>query len=366
MHHVHEQNIGVLIPSLDPDEKLIQLLAELVAQEQFSQQIVVVDDGTRDQTIFNQIAQTYPTEVVILHHSKNQGKGAALKTGFHYFLFHCPHVWGIATLDSDGQHTVKDLNACIAAFNRHPLDLLIGVRTFSNDIPFRSRIGNIVTNTLVDKLTGLHLTDTQTGLRVIPDEYARKLLKFPADRFEFEFDMLLQAKDYYVTIYEQPIATIYLEENASSHFRVIRDSLAIYARFFKFASSGLLSFFTDIALFALLVRLISNYSFKSIMLATMIARLLSAVVNYSLNRQVVFEKKGEKTLVKYGALMLVQMLLSGYGTALATHLLKSVTDTTLLVTAMKMVVDFILFMFSYQVQKHLIFTGKEHHDGSLT
>ncbi|MEE6726814.1 glycosyltransferase family 2 protein [Pediococcus acidilactici] len=127
----------------------------------------------------------------ILHHEVNRGKGAALKTGFKYILENFPQIQGVATMDADGQHTVEALAACINQFEKHPHDLIIGARQFTNQIPWRSQFGNVLTRKLVRMLTRQNISDTQTGLRVIPRSYVRQLLKFPGKRFEFEFDMLL-------------------------------------------------------------------------------------------------------------------------------------------------------------------------------
>ncbi|WP_461214271.1 glycosyltransferase [Lacticaseibacillus sp. GG6-2] len=346
--------IGVLIPALDPDQRLISLLHSIVSAN-LTDHILVVDDGTVAQTIFKEIETRFANQVVVLHHPHNIGKGAALKTGFAYFAKHEPDLLGIATLDADGQHTIADLKKCVAKFLLQPDALVMGCRQFSKDIPFRSRLGNVLTNRLVGMLTGLKVSDTQTGLRVIPMAYAKKALNMPGNRFEFEFTMLLQAKANGVAIVEQPIKTIYLDGNSSSHFRVIRDSIAIYWRFFKFALSGLVSFVVDIGLFALFIHLLAAANLSAVMLATVAARLLSAVANYLLNHHVVFDGKGERTLLKYIAVMVVQMSLSGLFTTALSAVFNLVGKDTLGLTLVKMVIDFLLFLVSYQVQKRLIF-----------
>ncbi|WP_341779466.1 bifunctional glycosyltransferase family 2/GtrA family protein [Levilactobacillus sp. HBUAS70063] len=357
-------SIGVTIPALNPDDKLMTLIHQMTttsALHPLIKKIVIVDDGsdTDHQPIFQQLSQHYP-ELVILHHLHNRGKGAALKTAFAYFRDHLPDVAGIATMDSDGQHTVDALQSCLTMFTKNPQQLVIGVRHFTNDIPFRSQFGNLLTSGLVRLLTRQNISDTQTGLRVIPTAYTTTLISFPGDRFEFEFDMLLQAKKYGIKIIEQPIPTIYLEGNASSHFRVIRDSIAIYSRFLKFAASGLISFLVDISLFYLVLFFIGNHILNSILVATVISRVLSSVVNYSINHQVVFNRAGHQTLFKYGCLFIAQMLASAFFTDILTTLLPA-TDGQFMPTLAKMIVDFILFMISYHIQRDFIFKeGPQH------
>ncbi|SUP52874.1 Uncharacterised protein [Weissella viridescens] len=76
----------------------------------------------------------------------------------------------------------------------------------------------------------------------MPSIYEPVLQTFPENHFEFEFKMLLKAKDSGIEIKEVPIQTIYIDDNASSHFRVIADSISIYAQFMKFIFSGIVSF----------------------------------------------------------------------------------------------------------------------------
>lgn len=359
------QQMGIIIPALNPDDKLVALIRDLInAPTVMSciQTVIIVDDGSdaAHQAIFQAVAQLPLTTLTILHHPHNQGKGAALKTGFRYVQDHFSDLAGVATMDSDGQHTVADLSSCLDKFSLNPQQLVIGVRHFTNDIPFRSQFGNVLTSGLVRLLTHQNISDTQTGLRVIPSRYLADLVTFPGDRFEFEFDMLLQAKKHHVRVVEQPIPTIYLDGNASSHFRVIRDSIAIYARFLKFAASGLVSFVIDIGLFYLVLFVLGNHVLNSILVATVLSRVLSSIVNYAINHQVVFNHAGHQTFLKYGCLFVVQMIASGVFTDGLTTLLPA-TNGQLMPTVAKMIVDFVLFLISYQVQRNLIFKeGPQH------
>ncbi|WP_230678608.1 glycosyltransferase [Lacticaseibacillus zhaodongensis] len=350
--------IGVLIPALDPDERLQKLVRQLQQRPGWMRPLVIVDDGTSaaKQRIFAALEHEFGSSVHIIHHGTNRGKGNALKTGFAYFESMPQAVAGIATLDADGQHTAADLCRCIERFTEDPSQLVIGVRNFAKNVPLRSRFGNILTEKIVQLLTGNHISDTQTGLRVIPSAYAYQLLQLGDSRFEFELDMLLAAKDHGVRITEVPITTIYLQGNSSSHFRIIRDSIAIYSRFLKFAASGIISYLIDIALFAALLFLFNSNTANAVLLATIIARLVSAVANYLLNRHVVFGRGDVQTFLRYVGLWIVQTLCSGYGTGFITSLLVP-NGPLVLVTVIKMLWDLVLFFISYQIQKRFVFRG---------
>lgn len=357
--------IGIVIPALNPDDKLITLIHDLYNNQSLQtivKELIIVNDGSDADhtTIFSQITEMNLPNLTILTHDHNRGKGAALKTAFKYAQKNFTNLSGIATMDSDGQHTVAALSSCLDKFSLNPTALVIGVRHFTNAIPFRSQFGNILTSNLVRLLTHQNISDTQTGLRVIPMDYTADLISFPGDRFEFEFDMLLQAKKHNIKVVEQPIPTVYIDGNASSHFRVIRDSIAIYARFFKFAASGFFSFIIDIALFYLVLFVIGNHVLNSILIATIVSRVLSSIVNYSINHHVVFNHAGNKTFLKYGCLFVVQMFASGFFTNALTTLFPA-TNGQLMPTMAKVIVDFILFIISYQIQRDLIFKEVPRH-----
>ena len=97
---------AILIPSLEPDERLPAYIREL--EKSGFGNIIVVDDGSSEafQAIFTEVGEIDRT--VVLHHDVNHGKGVALKTGYQYILDHLPDVKGIITADADGQHTVPD------------------------------------------------------------------------------------------------------------------------------------------------------------------------------------------------------------------------------------------------------------------
>jgi glycosyltransferase involved in cell wall biosynthesis len=347
-------NIGILIPAFNPDEKLINLLGELKSQLNFNQKIIIVDDGSSKQTIFEQVNKQFGEKVVILHHDSNQGKWQALKTGFKYILKEYKQIKGIATIDADGQHKVTDLHHLEEYFMENPDNLVIGGRTFDEKVPLRSRLGNLLTNKLVNVLTGIQVQDTQTGLRIIPIAYITQLISFPSNHYEFEFDMLLATKAAGVKITEVPIQTVYLDNNATSHFRVIHDSLAIYGRFFKFAISGLSSFAVDMISFYVLLQCMMGHLQNAIFFATIISRIISSVFNFAVNQRMVFKTQNVQSVWRYFFLMLGQLIASGFLTTTVSYLTR-LGHSTLWISCIKILVDFGLFLISYQIQKKFVF-----------
>ena len=166
--------------------------------------------------------------------------------------------------------------------------------------------------------------------------------------------MLAESKEASIPIHEFEIDTVYENDNKSSHFQKIKSSLQIYKIFIKFAVSGLASFGLDMALFALFIWLWKDDAPEMyIVFATILARVISASVNYSLNRKKVFENGDERSFVKYMFLAAVNMGLSAglvYG-------LFFITGRGELV--IKAVDDSVQFLVGFIIQRDWVFKKKK-------
>ena len=346
----------VVIPAYEPDEQLLGVVngfRSRVAQYP----IVVVDDGSKAECkpIFDALEQT--EGVTVLHHPQNRGKGAALKTAFAYIGENYPASEGILTVDADGQHLLHDCLKVCAAFATHSDLLITGSRRFKGKVPLRSRLGNGVTRGVFHLTTGKRVYDTQTGLRAFSVSRVPEMLALKGDRYEYEIHQLLHCCTKSTGVYEVPIETVYLNENTSSHFDTLRDSVKIYKvilkflgpTFLKFMSTSFASFLIDflsfclifygaVAIFAGPETAVSMFSFNrsvdetwaSVLLAAnpivfvgggsvlrivslVLARVVSGFCNYLLNRRFVFEGvRKDRNFVKY-ALVAGTVLLLNWG-----------------------------------------------------
>lgn len=347
--------VPIIIPSYEPDEKLPGLLKQL--KETGFKNIVIVDDGSGEDYahFFKEAEEIYGCSV--LHHAVNQGKGRALKTAFNYCLREFEKIPGAVTADSDGQHSPECILACADALLAAPESLILGCRCFDKeDVPARSEFGNKCTRIVMKYLTGITVSDTQTGLRGIPAAFMEQLLMVKGERFEFETNMLLETKKKKIPIVEVPIRTIYIEENKTSHFNPIKDSVKIYMIFGKFLFSSLSSSVLDLALFSLFCFLMRDVQWGSItyvMAATVFARILSALYNYLLNFKVVFQSEStvKSSLPRYLLLAVVQMSLSAL---LVGFLYPLFGGAEVLV---KIPVDVLLFFLSFVVQREFVYTS---------
>lgn len=275
------RHFAILIPAYQPDLKLNKLIKDIKEDYFLSNlPIVIVDDGSGAD--YDPVFTALESAVHLIRYNDNQGKGFALKTGFRYIAEHLPTIEAVVTIDADGQHSINDTRKCLQEYEKlaHLEPLILGARNFDKDVPMRSKLGNLMTRDVVHLSLGLDITDTQTGLRVIPKTYFEGLVALEGNRYEFEMQMLLFAKEHHIKIVEVPIETIYIDENQSSHFNPIIDSIKIYATFLKFILSSLSSFLVDIAVFSLLVYLLRNHQVDTIFIASFISRFLSSLFNF--------------------------------------------------------------------------------------
>ena len=346
----------LLIPALNPDESLIEYVRDLRGAG-FCR-IVIVDDGSRDD--LKHIFTTLESELCcdLITHPVNLGKGRALKDGFLYInekYGECEDYRGIITADSDGQHTAADvikLNCRLDSAQESTL--FLGSRNFDLDIvPQKSKKGNKITSRVFKLLYGKHIGDTQTGLRAISRGYVDEYAHLDGDRFEYEMNMLIYATRHKHNIVEEPIETVYINNNSETHFRPIVDSYKIYklifGGFLRFAISGLASMMLDQGLANILFYLVLRNGY----LAKGIARVISAVFNFTLNRRVVFRAKEDTAgqVLRYTLLAVCQLVISATLVGALTELCR----IEWLFTVFSLLVDALLFLVSYRIQDAWVF-----------
>lgn len=360
MSNLH--NISVVLPSLDPDNKLIAVIDGLL--EYGFTDIVLINDGSKPENLhFFEEAAAHP-EVHLLHHSVNRGKGAALKTAFTWILENRPNCAGVITVDGDNQHHPEDTRRC-ALRMLETNQIVLGVRDFSQkDVPARSRFGNRTTSLVFKFFVGMTISDTQTGLRAFPAHVLPLMCTIAGDRFEYETNMLLAMKTNGIDFQEVTIRTVYIEENKSSHFRAVRDSWRIYklilAHFFKYTISSLVSSAVEIILVFLLNLLFNNLLTGLALTAAVTAgaRILSSLVNYYCNKKLVFKSKvgTGSSLLRYAVLTLLCFCLN-VGLNECIYTLFSIdAEQELLRTIVHMCVTTALFVVNYTVQQRWVFS----------
>lgn len=351
--------VVAVVPVFNPEPGLLALCADLCNE---FKTVIVVDDGSDDKV---DDFEKLPGGVILLSHPVNRGKGCAIKTALKWIVSNRSESPGVVFADGDGQHRLED----IIAVARHMIETdcaTLGVRDFSNSsIPFRSRFGNVLTSFMVRLLFRISIFDTQTGLRAIPSRLFTAMLGTSGERYEYEMRLFGMLRDNRESLEQVSIRTIYIENNRASHFRPIRDSVRVYhglfgttiCRFLRFSLSSLVGFGIDNIVFTLLLCILRSLELSrcyDILISLVIARLLSATVNYLLNRMFVFGAIGSAwtSFAKYWTLVLLIAAFSYTGTALLSFLLDA---QGVAITCLKIIVEIILFVLSYKVQKHWVF-----------
>lgn len=255
-----ERKCCVIIPAYRPGEELIPYIRELLSGG--AGLVAVVDDGSGPSygAVFGQAAEC--DGCVVLRHRENRGKGAAIKTGIAWYLGQrgqkaepeteaaavlgngaaaaaaeretaalAAGCCGVVTADCDGQHSVKDVLRMAERLCRCETsgsqELILGCRSFDENTPARSLLGNRIISKGFKLFYGLELSDTQTGLRGIPNSLLPEALRLSGQRYEYELNMLIFAQKRGIRVSAVPIETIYLDKNRGSHYRPLMDSLRI-------------------------------------------------------------------------------------------------------------------------------------------
>ena len=334
----------ILIPSYQPDEKLIKLL-ERINLKEFH--VVVVDDGSGSN--YDNIFIKSKDYAQVIRYDTNHGKGYALKLGLKTISTKYNKDYIVVTMDSDGQHTIEDALKLCEYVSNNPNTLALGMRRRDGKVPLRSRIGNSITKTIYSMVSGVYVYDTQTGLRAFSDKLISFLINIPGDRFEYEMNVLLMCAKSHIPIHEIEIQTIYIEENKSSHFDTIKDSYRVYKEIIKFSLSSIISFFIDYILYIILFTL-TNY----IVFANIGARIVSATTNYTINRKYVFKSNNNKikSIISYVLLALFIIVIN---TILLYILIEKLFINRWIA---KIIVELFLFIISWIIQRTIIFKKK--------
>ena len=321
----------VIIPAYKPDDTLIKLIGDL---EPYDLEKIVVDDGSGEEHehIFNAVED----RCIVLRHEENRGKGAAIKTALGYIKDKTDGVEAIGVMDSDGQHLPEDMMKLLAAASLNKEALVLGVRAVGKDMPTRSRLGNKITRNVFRMVSGVAVSDTQTGLRAFSPELVERLLSIEGERYEYEMNVLIKLAKEGVPIKEIPISTIYHDKkNSVSHFRSFRDSARIYKDIIKFSLSSLSSFVLDYILFTAIMLIVPH---------------ISAMYNYSMNCRFVFrEKRRLGTALQYFALAGFILIMNN----LILEFFTQILDMS--VYPAKLLTECMLFVMSWLIQNFIIF-----------
>jgi len=185
-------------------------IAQIVEQTRQILPVLVIDDGSKDNTA--ELAEAAGAEVIRL--SPNRGKGAAMRAGFSRALeLGCEAV---ITLDADGQHNPREIDRFLEVYKAQPVDLIIGKRDFSK-MPLSRRLANTAGRWLFSWAMKRPIPDNQSGYRLISRALIKELLDSTEQGFEFEVEMLVICLKEHFKLDWVKISTVYAGESSHIH-----------------------------------------------------------------------------------------------------------------------------------------------------
>lgn len=338
-----------IIPAYEPPNSFIEYAGAL---SQTVDRLIVVNDGSDDrfQHVFEAIG-VY-SNATIISYEENRGKGYALKQAFAYCAEHYGAEDVIVTADCDGQHSLSDVAAVCDAAARDPECCVLGVRDFSHpNVPSRSRVGNTNMIRILRLLFSLEITDSQTGLRAFTVRTAKSFLHVGGNRFEYETGMLIHARRNHIPVREVPIQTIYPQqkEDHVSHYKTFRDSIRVAGIMLRYLMAsmlgGLLATAADLGIFSVLTYVVFPKTAPIYtMIATVIGRIASSVINFWVNCKFVFHGKPKRSVGRFYIVWAGQLVCSYVNVYLFGHVLGGH------LTLMKLIGDAVLALLTYRLQ----------------
>jgi glycosyltransferase involved in cell wall biosynthesis len=188
--------------------------------------VVVVDDGSTDADV---AALFKGTDVVVLRHDRNLGKGRALLTALRYVQEHGGHF--MITLDADGQHHPRDIRTFLPVLAEQPAAIVLGARRMeAPNVPGSSRFGMRFSDFWLRLETGMAMKDTQSGFRAYPVAFISQL-KLAGEAYDFEVEVLAKAAWAGLKVISVEVDVTYAPKGERiSHFRPFLDNLRLTHR----------------------------------------------------------------------------------------------------------------------------------------
>jgi len=218
------RKICVLIPAYNAQDTIGPVLEKV---QSLGFDTIVVDDGSTDQT--KSVGLKY--SISLLEHSKNLGKGLALRTGFQYAIEKGYEL--VITLDADGQHDPMEIPNLLKVYERVKPDILIASRFGEFDrMPLLRRFWNRLGARAVSRLCHSDITDSQSGFRLIRVEVL-KAVDLTTTGFEMEMELLIKACKKGFSVLSFPIITPRIDGTPSSHFRPVVDTWLVCKVFLR-------------------------------------------------------------------------------------------------------------------------------------
>ena len=242
----------ILLPSYQPEETLIVLSKALVDR---GYPVLIVDDGSGEK--YAPIFEKCKAWAKVISYPVNKGKGEALKVGYIDCLESFKDQKFVITADGDGQHLIQDIERVYERIAKVNMSV-IGIRKFDVKVPLKSRLGNGLSKFTQSLCTLRYMKDNQCGLRAFTYEDLPTMINIKGSRYEYEMNVLT-----YLQMHEMPfqcitIQTIYEDNNRTTHFRPLMDTLRIQSSILLNGLSSFLFVVLEAVVAVLMCNLVFN------------------------------------------------------------------------------------------------------------
>lgn len=229
--------ISVIIPAYNEGAgigEIIPKIRAVVAGLDQDHEIIVVDDGSKDDTT----EHARKAGARVIQHPYNIGNGAAIKTGIR-------HARGkiLVTMDGDGQHNPQDIPALVNRIG--PYDMIVGSRTSASDTEAHRDLANKVFNSLASYVSGRKIEDLTSGFRAVKAHVARQFMYLFPNKFSYPSTITLSVVRAGFRLGYEPIRFARRAKNSKSKIKPLQDGFRFLMIILKIAV-----FFAPLKIFA--------------------------------------------------------------------------------------------------------------------
>ena len=355
-----ESNAVIVIPALNPPTSFPSYI-EALKEEGFSR-IVVVNDGSRTDKlpVFYKVKRA---GAIVIDHAQNMGQGAAMRTGFRYYMEHFQgQSDGVITLNADRQLPASDAAKIASSLHNEQamgsFALVVGTRNLlgKNVTDYDYNMGGVM-KLLYHMLMGVRLNDPLSGVFGIPDLRVPHCLEVGGDGYAYVTSMTMSFEK--IGFLQVPVSYANYEDDAAPAFRKIADTIwilfTIFKKFIFYSVTSLGASILDVILFGIFTSVTFRGNPMAIIYSTICARVISASVNYLLTKHFVFHFKSDsaqETTRSAGAFFLLSAM-QCICSALVVSTMKLLLGGN--AVGIKVLVDTTLFFVSYKIQHKYIF-----------
>ncbi|NOH02936.1 MAG: glycosyltransferase family 2 protein [Chloroflexi bacterium] len=222
-----EPRISVIIPALNEANGIggiVSKIREVVHKLDEHHEIIVVDDGSKDETAEN----ARKAGARVIQHPYNIGNGAAVKTGIR-------HARGavLVTMDADGQHNPEDIPALVNRIG--PFDMVVGSRNRASDTAAHRDLANLVFNSLATYVSGRKIEDLTSGFRAVKAHIARQFLYLFPNKFSYPSTITLSVVRAGYSLGYESIRFARRNKNSKSKIKPLQDGMRFLMIILKIA-----------------------------------------------------------------------------------------------------------------------------------